>query len=222
MATDLAGWIRRLETAANASLGSSIHDAGRSQPLADTWIQSFRDDAGHRRAVDTPFLHHATGLVPTRTPRLASLLPHVDVALWWRVASGPGCPFDAGEIITSSDGPLVPDLHQQPIELWSTAELCALHALSWLGLREPRWRDRTLGAAAWLLANVQPDNATNHPWGVHVFAGMESAGDLEAGLYAQTLLNNALVGRERADRFSACILHDAAQQLAHRSAELRP
>jgi len=221
MISSLATWIRRLETAAGAALGQDLAVALQHPEAAERWILNFRDDAGHRRSVDAPLLHHILNVPPRCVPSLPHLLPHLDIALWWRVASGDACPFTTRECVLDASGPLVPHLHHEAIELWSTAELSAVHAMAWLSIDQPEWAARGRSAAQWLLNHVQPDNATNHPWGVHVFAAMEASGDLEAGLYAQTLLNNALVGRERADRFSACVLFDAAQCLRAMQPEFR-
>ncbi|MBZ0171155.1 MAG: hypothetical protein K8E66_02125, partial [Phycisphaerales bacterium] len=59
---------------------------------------------------------------------------------------------------------------------------------------------------------------TNHPWAVHVFlrlslAESDRAASDAARLHAETLLHNALVSSGRPDRFSACLLLDAARAL---------
>ena len=54
--------------------------------------------------------------------------------------------------------------------------------------------------------NIQPDNATNHPWAVHVFASLAvETGNFEFDLYAQSLLHNCIVGTGKPDAFSAII-----------------
>ena len=75
-------------------------------------------------------------------------------------------------------------------------------------------RNRVRLAVIWHLEHIQPDNATNHPWAVHLFAaaGCEVGAPhaSEADLFAQTLAHNALVSMGRPDRISAHILADAA------------
>ncbi len=99
-----------------------------------------------------------------------------------------------------------------PIEAWTERELAALHA-AW-HVAEAR-RDRALGerlrrAASWHAANTQPDNATNHPWAIHVFVSLALEGDADAELLAQTLLHNCHVTLGHPDLRSGFILADAA------------
>jgi hypothetical protein len=110
----------------------------------------------------------------------------------------------------TSDGPLtgVPD--DAPLEVWTETELAALHAAWWM----PAWRPAAEKAARWLIREIQPDNATNLPWAVHVFVELSIRfKSLEADLYAQTLLHNAMAGRARADALASLILLDAASYL---------
>ncbi|MCC5824089.1 MAG: hypothetical protein JJU44_12460 [Planctomycetes bacterium] len=70
---------------------------------------------------------------------------------------------------------------------------------------------------------MQPDNGTNHPWGIHVFvvlaARSEDTGESGAALmHAQTLLHNCQVQQGKADRLSACILWDAGETLGRAGA----
>ena len=97
------------------------------------------------------------------------------------------------------------------IEVWTETELAAVHAAWSLG---PEWRTEARRAAAWLVDNIQPDNATNRPWGVHVFASLaHESGGAQYELYAQTLLHNCQVMTGRPDDFSAMILLHAAREL---------
>ena len=97
------------------------------------------------------------------------------------------------------------------IEVWTETELAAVHAAWSLG---PEWRAEARRAAAWLVDNIQPDNATNRPWGVHVFAMLaHETGGAQYELYAQTLLHNCQVMTGRPDDFSAMILLHAARVL---------
>jgi hypothetical protein len=67
-----------------------------------------------------------------------------------------------------------------------------------------------LAAARWHLDNTQPDNATNRPWGLHVFL---LEGSAEGRVYAETLLHNATAIRAQVTPVSAWILADAAAEL---------
>ncbi|GAB5495406.1 MAG: hypothetical protein Phyf2KO_04860 [Phycisphaerales bacterium] len=97
------------------------------------------------------------------------------------------------------------------IEVWTETELAAVHAAWSLG---HDWRTEARRAAAWLVDNIQPDNATNRPWGVHVFVSLaHETGGAQYELYAQTLLHNCQVMTGRPDDFSAMILLHAAREL---------
>ncbi len=68
------------------------------------------------------------------------------------------------------------------------------------------------------LRELQPDNATNHPWAIHVFVRLaRSAPDPSerdaALIHAQTQLHSCQVAMGRPDRLSACILLHAARSL---------
>lgn len=140
----------------------------------------------------------------------------MDDRLWWAVHD-PSVPLEG---FRAGYGPLDPGFMHAGIETWTQTELAAVHALFRLGLDrcEPRLIARALDAAAWHVAELQPDNATNHPWAAHVFVALavrrgEGGGAEEALLHAQTLLHNCQVYLGRPDRFSACVLWEAAAQL---------
>ncbi|MBS0197078.1 MAG: hypothetical protein JSR77_09990 [Planctomycetes bacterium] len=187
-------------------------------PELELFVMSFRDDSGNRRDVDEPFLRHLLE-APLAIPGKRG---GPDASLWWGVQAMPlreNPP--ALEAISSGQGatgPLVEPLRQFGVEVWHEGELCALHALSWLTRGRDELGMRVRSAAAWMMDEVQPDNATNRPWAIHVFAGLATEGDSQADLYAQTLFHNAIVGRERPDVLSAMILLDAAGWL-ERAAE---
>lgn len=66
-----------------------------------------------------------------------------------------------------------------------------------------------------MVGELQPDNATNHPWAIHVFAAIAAdENNAHADLYAQSLLHNALIDGGEPDTFSALILLDAAHALS--------
>ena len=105
-------------------------------------------------------------------------------------------------------------LFEQPsdvvIEVWTETELASLHALWWLARNDDGLREVVRSAAIWHVERMQPDNATNHAWAVHVFLLLDVEG---SDLYAQTLLHNCMVHTGRADRLSAHLLADSADAL---------
>jgi hypothetical protein len=189
--------------------------AHKTSPEARTaFIDTFADDAGHRREIDRPLLAHMLGVNPgARPPGVAH-----EAAVWWALHDADPRGSLAG-IDLAGDERLFPSLRDVGIERWTEAEFAGVHALSWLAGREPGAIGRSRRAAMWLMREVQPDNGTHRPWATHLFVML--AGDLsldatdraEADLYAQTLLHNALAGAGRVDRFSACILWDSAAWL---------
>jgi hypothetical protein len=107
---------------------------------------------------------------------------------------------------------------QRALEVWTECELSALQALVWIALQrhDDEILTRTLDAARWHLEHTQPDNATNHPWGIPTFLLLASRQhDIarESELYASTLLHNSLVTSGTPDPLSQRILTDAARQL---------
>lgn len=131
--------------------------------------------------------------------------------LWWLLARGDTLPIE----VSGHDGPLDPAMQAQGIEAWTECELSALHALwSIARIRKvARLRERAKSAARWLMRDMQPDNATNRPWAAHVFLGLSREEGDDAGLYARTLIHNALIPDGVPERFSACILLHAAAEL---------
>ncbi len=193
-------WAASLERTARAVLTlPNAHEA-------PTWIAGFRDEAGHRRPVDRPFLSWLLGVAPGG----AEKTPDACEALWWSLARGENLPGD----LALGDGALVPHLRERSLEYWTEAELCALHAIGHAARREPALRARRDRAAAWIVAHLQPDNATAHPWACHVFLSRWfEHRDAESRHFAETLVNNTLVASGRPDQFSACVLLDCARAL---------
>jgi hypothetical protein len=132
-----------------------------------------------------------------------------EIALWWAISDESiGIePF----VDLDGDGPLLDRDAYAAIEVWTDAELSALHALWTLGHMHHRgdWLDRIQRACAWHEEHTQPDNATNRPWALHVFVLRDIA---ESQHYAQTLLQNAQIGGTP-EPLSAWILLDAAHHL---------
>lgn len=221
MASTLAGWADRLqslvEKALEASVPMTVEASGR-------FVDRFRDNLGHRRPEDGPFLRTHLGLEPLPdTPPPPNPAP-TEARLW---ALAGGSPADSPDRLigrAEGEGPLLLGHDRRAIEVASDAELCAIHALWAIGERHAAWRDRALAAARWCVDELQPDNATNEPWAIHVFLILEHLDrDAAAGLYAQTLLHNAMVagagsptGGASSDAMptrSAWIIRDAAMRL---------
>lgn len=208
-------WANLLDALASTVDTPDLSDAARP----------FADEFGHRRPVDRPFIAWLTDSEPD-TERIAPLTraETPDVALWAALATLQPVPeavlalhrrsdwrsnFDAGSLFPqrNGSGPIA-------IEVWTEVELSALHALAWLAGRDRSLRPLVRDTARWLIENLQPDNATNHPWSVHLFAAIGVLeNDPDASMYAQTLLHNCQVSQGRPDAFSALILRDSAAAL---------
>ncbi len=187
-------WATRLEASAAA------------HAVAPESLIGFRDELGHRREADTPFLAHHLGRDPGRPPSGSA----PQAALWWAVHDA-HAPID-GLIDPNRDAPLLAELTGTAIEFASEADLCALHAIWALARlrRCPDLRARALDAARWHIEHTGPDNASAHPWAIHVFVTL---GTDEAHLYAQTLMHNAITMLGKPDRRSAFVMLDAAREL---------
>jgi hypothetical protein len=174
-------------------------------------MRSFADEAGDRRPVDPLLLGQVLGTAPP-VEIAAACKARADedpaLKLWLAVTCG-GQPDPA---MLASTGPLFPHLREQGIEAWTEAELSGVHALSLLG-RSCAARVRS--SAAWLIAEMQPDNGTNRPWGTHVFLDLWlKEAHAEARLYAESLVHNCRVTLGVPDRFSAVILASTGMALA--------
>ena len=82
--------------------------------------------------------------------------------------------------------PLLQQHEAEAIEVWTDAELSALHA-AWFVAKSPAQKERIHRAVVWHLEHLQPDNATNRPWAIHVFY---LHGTPEAEHHAATLIHN--------------------------------
>ncbi len=210
----IGAWESRLRAMAQRSLeGTPLARADATPDERRAFVDAFSDELGNRARVVTPFLAAAAGLSPSGT-RGATL--DLDDRLWWAVHDPESAVADFG----SGVGPLDPTLGEIAIESRTETELSAMHALFRLGLDrgEPGMIRRALDAARWQVSELQPDNGTNHPWGIHVFvvlaAGSHDPAEAGAALmHAQMLLHNCQVQMGRPDRLSACILWDAAVTL---------
>ncbi|MEM8835975.1 MAG: hypothetical protein AAGD00_09165 [Planctomycetota bacterium] len=116
-------------------------------------------------------------------------------------------------------GSLLPQGRFLAIEVWSESELASLQACAWWVLRgsieglEPALME----AALWHLENLQPDNATNHPWGIPAFLWLAFEGGTAsrdtAVWHCETLIHNAISSGGEPVLTSALILEDAAAWL---------
>ncbi len=208
-------WSAYLQSAAEPVLTDTPLQTRRT-PQADIarrFIETFTDERGDRRPVDRPLLAWLLHTHPGPTPADAT---STDLRLWWALHNE--VPID--DAIAGPPGPILGEhaFRSGAVETTTETELAALHALWHHARREPRWETRCLDAARWHVEMLQPDNATNHPWAVHVFvhlalAERDPSQAATARLYAETLIHNALVASGRPDRFSACLLLDAARVL---------
>ena len=187
---DITPWIARLR----ASIGPD--------PLAGIDAAAFADERGNRRAIDAPLLAWLTD-----GPSTPPSGPGLDLALWHALAADEPWQADLPD-----SGPLqdldAPGRGEVAIEVWTERELAAIQALWTLGVVRGKeaLMDRAEAAAAWCVQELQPDNATAHPWGVNAFVALSADGSFEADLYAQTLVHNAQVGTGRPGRFAALVL----------------
>lgn len=238
----IGAWGARLRVvAARVLAGSVVADPDAGVGARRAFVAGFRDELGHRARVVTPFLSALLGVDPdgidgpppphSAHPVGAGALGpgapgadgggrgrrlDLDDRLWWAVHEpwSPVAEYGAGV------GPLDPGLAEIAIESRTETELSAMHALFRLGLDrgEAGMVERALDAARWQVAELQPDNGTNHPWGIHVFVSLAAReADAEVAgaalMHAQMLLHNCQVQQGRPDRLSACILWDAAATL---------
>ena len=192
-------------------------------------------DAAHRPGwLGTPLIARAIrlGLVPgVDHPAVGSRLAQLarpsnardDVALWWDLLDDAGEGAPSRWVDVDAPGAIFDRDVYSAVEVWTEAELAGLHALGhrlrWMKAEsgEARvavaWGRRMARAVAWHVAHTQPDNATNHPWALHLFL---RHGTAEARHFAEMLLSNCLVTHAEPDELSAWILLDAAQALADR------
>lgn len=216
-ALEREAWARRLRVVGGESLrGTPVVEAGAGEAEKRAFIDGFVDEAGHRRGVDRWLLRWMLGVREDAGGEVRgdpSGGQSADVALWRVLGSGSAW---AAPAWLRATGPLASDGIGDAIEVWTETELSCLHALWSIARREGNvlLRARCVDAARWMMANVQPDNGTNHPWGIQVFAWMwAEEGDEDARMYAETMLHNCMVMQGRADRFGGCILWEGARGL---------
>ncbi len=190
--------------------------------------RQFADELGHRRPVDHAFLAWCGRAPGSDSPpdpgaqeRGGAGGRSLDVRLWETLVAARAEPGEASAALRAltpvGDGALTRQRDFATIEAWTETELSALHALAWLcalGGDGQGWA-RVWSAAAWHVAELQPDNGTNHPWALHVFLWHEMRCPGEGGRqHAEILLQNCQVTLGRPDLLSSYVLRDAARALA--------
>lgn len=227
-------WVTRLRSAAAQTLHRELgSDAAQLPhclpPSGSELVEAFRDESGSRRLIDRLLLCWRLGVsVPDADARDAGR-GAIDERLWLAVATGSKGPSGPEELVGLSEdvkGPMIAE-GGAALEVWTERELAVLHAAWHLSARDG-WtaagitRPRLWRAVAWFVENIQPDNATNHPWGLHVFVatgiapqstGLDPGVATAADYCAQMMLHNCQVGLGRADVLSAHVLADAADAL---------
>jgi len=207
-------WIAHINSLIKLPIGGIPFDG--SPEIRRSYIDTFADEYGNRRATDRPFLGYLLGIELDPPTDLSAL----DERLWWMIQSGDIDPDRVNRMIEPS-GALVEDSESLVIEYRTMVELCALHALWVVAMRSKSesLKARCLDAAAWHTRELQPDNAINRPWATQVFIALSNkTDDLEqsalALLHAQTLIHNSCVSFASPDLLSALILRDVADHLA--------
>jgi len=175
--------------------------ADLAPPVDGTSLHLGAMEKDFRAALDLPARD-----VPVSPPP-AEARVGAELALWRCLAHGTPLPEDA----LSEDRPtLLPSGAFDAIEVFTDAELSAMHALWWMARRDPggAMARRLEKVRDWHLENTQPDNATNRPWAIHVFIAAQTP---ESWLYAQTLLHNAIALEGVPTPLAGAILRDAAR-----------
>jgi len=169
-----------------------------------------RDELGQSRRLDRAFLRCILG------PGVGKPADEDGAAKFWMAAAGEADWAQVREQIGDRGALMGGGEDAGTIETATEAELSGLHAAWRIARRcgDAGLLERCFEAATWAVEELQPDNATNRPWGAHVFAELWLArGNSGAALYAQTLVHNCQVTFGRPDRISALVLWDAAEEL---------
>lgn len=213
----ISTWVSRLEAMTKGL------DVPRDAATIEGFIADFSDDHGDRRTIDAPQLARlldgdAKHFVPMSEDDAATALMK---AVGRRDRNAVRRLIRAPDAITPL--PLVTTEHLATLEAETERELAAVHALGRAVMDGTcvELESRLAGAVRWVMAELQPDNATHRPWGVHTFvwaaATMSGRDATDAELYAQTLVHNASVASStttgRIDRFSLVLLLDAQRAL---------
>ncbi|MDX2149016.1 MAG: hypothetical protein SFZ23_16000 [Planctomycetota bacterium] len=192
----LSSWAASLRELAGRTLrDAEILDSESTPDTLASFVDTFEDEMGHRRAVDRPMLVRVLG------PRLGSQAKRLlgesnptsrpdessgpELVLWRAAASRAiglspdvseadafGRALDRARAMARGEGLLAtPDDVWGAIETRTESVLASLHAATWLGDGH-RLDSQVRAAAEELLDVLQPDNGTQHPWAVHVFLAL--------------------------------------------------
>jgi hypothetical protein len=199
---DQREWSERLRSLALGVLGREFLSGGPEV------VRGFADEFANRPETVEPLAAFVLGHVPRPAGR--DVTP--DVRLLYALHDTK--PEIEALLGPDAAGPVLELPADLALEVATEAQLAALHGLDRLAQVHGRedWAARVEAAASWLIREIQPDNATNHPWGVHVFL-RRGAREAESRMYAETLLHNCQVTLGRPDRVSALILLDSAAAL---------
>jgi len=200
-------WQGRLKRLAASALSDlPVPGVGVTRDLHQAAADGFSDESGVRRLIDTAVLARVYNLAPGPMP--AGATP--DLQWWWALADGSAHPEP------EPTGALTRRRDDQGIELWTEIELGALHAAWSLAIdrEDESLLVRCMEACRWHIAELQPDNATNHAWAIHAFVIYADVYECpEADLHAQTILHACLMTSGKPDRFSALLMLEAADAL---------
>ncbi len=206
---DFANWSDRLEALARPALPDAPLGPRHPVEAKHEYATRFLDECGDRRATDLYLISHLLGLDGPPNPPRTGASPDEHA---WHAVQAPDAPLGALEL--RGDGALAPSERSRGIEAWTEIELSSLHALATIATmrNDPSLKDRCRRAVEWHLAELQPDNGTNHPWAVHAFVWASSTIP-HAKQHAGTLVHNACVQRGRPEALSALILLHSAKML---------
>lgn len=199
-----ADWSDRLSSAAGDFASEILSLRLLDEAQRADFILNYRDESGGRRSIDLLVLHWLLDLsLESKAADNAT-----DSRVWRAL-----CAKEDVLGLLSASGPLTPTDDSIGIEVWTEIELRTLHAAwnSAIDSGSARTTSRCLGAARWHLDNIQPDNATNIPWAIHLFAALADDGDASADIHAQTQLHAALAGRREPSRLTSLVLLDASE-----------
>ncbi|MFG0328043.1 MAG: hypothetical protein ACF8SC_12345 [Phycisphaerales bacterium JB037] len=208
---EIEQWIAGLEKLATPSLaGSAVFGEGSANPeLRAQFAAAEVERVPTGRAAEQLLVHSLAGVRPSGEPTASA---SIDDRLWAAVFDADIDPLS----MIPGAGSLQTDEPSSSLEAWTEVDLAALHALWWIGVRggEVRVQERTREAVLWHVDTIQPDNGTGRPWAVQAFAWIGVMEDDHAArLHAQGLVHASRLAGDRPDRFTACILLDAARGL---------